>query len=219
MTIARALALLPFGGLLISACSGGGGDGGGGTDFGETTIPLSEDCEGVAGLNGDAVLAASSVTQMESQLGYTPASGPATEFTAVTVDLTWPDADEASCYPSFDLGQGIEVPPRVAIEGLTFAIVTSDGGFAETLDAKAWAYSNGGFVNPPVVLAVTDYGDLEGDWEPYPDYTPVGDTMLFVTTPVASNPEISYGTIDRGDLRASDVRAGVTGPRFQMASW
>lgn len=220
MSQARA-ASLPFLFLLaaaVPACSGGDG-GGGGKDFGEESIPMTEDCGGVAGMNGNAILAANTVTHVESELAYTTATGGSADETGVAVDLSWPTASEAICYPAYEEDGLVIAQPRLAVEGVTFAIVTSDGGFAESLDAKGWIFSNGGFANPPMVVAVTDYGDLEGDWEPYPDYTPIGTTMVFVTTPVAGNPELTYGNVGRGPEKKSELAGGVFRSRFQMASW
>lgn len=214
----RSLASLAILGAAASACSGGNG-GGGGDDYGESSIPLAEDCEGVAGMNGNEILAANTVTHLESELSYTTAEGPATEHTPVEIDITWPSPAEAICYPAFLEDDFVIAQPRVAIEGLTLAVVTSDGKFAETLDARGWILSNGGFPNPPVVVAVTHYDSLEGSWEPYPDYTPVGETMTFVATPVASNPDFSHGMVTRGGGNRSELEAGIFRSSFQMASW
>lgn len=203
--------------LLSSACGGGDdGDGGSTPSFGGHDLAsLSETCEGVAGLSGQAVLD-QKVEQGSSTLGYVTASGDKVSPTELTLALTWPTAPVATCYPAY--GEGVVVAePRVGIAGVQMLLSTADGKFDETLDATAWLPSQSGAPGLPVVVGVTTLDALEGSWEPFPDYGQGGGTLSFVNRLSGAGP--LQGNVTLSAASAAEIRAGVFRSGFAMAIW
>ena len=199
-----------------AACSGG--DGGGSPDFGQYELAsLSEDCEGVAGLNGQAILTAANAPYT-AELGYITAEGARVDLTALTIDLTWPANPVATCYPEWTESVPA-TPPRVAIEGVDMAFVTADGQFDESLGAKGWLYQLNGFIQTPIALAVTTRGALDGSWEPFEGYVPVSKNMSFHTMLTGSSATITSGLVGGGLPDRDEYNAAIFSSQFAMATF
>ena len=200
-----------------AACSGGGG-GGGSPDFGQYELAsLSEDCEGVAGLNGQAILTAANAPYT-AELGYITAGGTRVDLTALDIDLTWPANPAATCYPEWTESTN-PTPPRVAIEGVDMEFVTADGKFDESLDAKGWLYVLNNAVQTPIAIAVTTRGSLDGSWEPFPDYEPASKNMSFQTMLTGSSATITTGLVGGGMPDRDEFNAAIFSSFFAMATF
>lgn len=203
--------------LVSAGCSGGGG-GGGSPDFGQYALAsLTEPCEGVAGLTGQAVLEAANAPYV-TELGYITMTGSRVDLTALTIDLAWPASPVATCYPEYTESVN-PVAPRVAIEGVTMTFVTADGKFDESLSAKGWLYQLNGFIQQPIALAVTTRGALDGSWEPFEDYTPVSSNMSFYTALTGSSATFTSGNVGGGHEDRDEFNAAIFGSQFAMATW
>ncbi|GMV13654.1 MAG: hypothetical protein AMXMBFR56_18780 [Polyangiaceae bacterium] len=211
----RALGLLA----LVVGC-GGGDDGGGGaaSSYGGHDLgSLSESCEGIAGLTGDALLA-QKTDQVAATLGYVTASGDKVSPSALTLDLTWPAAPVATCFPAHNEA-AVTAEPRVGIRGVGMRFVTADGKFDETLDATAWLTSTSGAPSFPLVVGVTTRSALKGSWEPFPDYGAAGSTLAFVNRLTGATSAQSGGNINMTAATLDELRAGVFRSGFAMALW
>lgn len=208
--------------LLALGCVGCGGEdatpGGAGPSFGQRDLAsLTEGCEGIAAMTGQAVLD-QKTDQIAATLGYVTASGGKVSPTDLTIDLTWPPAPVATCYPPYEHG-GVVTGPRLGVAGVGMRFVTSDGKFDETLASIAWLPSVNGAVGAPVVVGVTARSSLKGSWQPFPDYGAAGTTLAFVnrlsgaqSSQVGGNIGMSTGTI-------AELEAGVFASGFAMAIW
>lgn len=213
----RIAALAPL--LLVAACSGGGG--GGAPDFGQYELAtLTTECEGFAGLTGQAILDAAPDSNMyATDLGYITAAGGRVDETALTMQLEWPAAPVATCYPAYEKEGTLPAGPRVAIEGVEFSFVTADGKFEESLDAKGWLTTGNGFLQQKIVLAVTTRGALDGSWEPFPDYEPISKNMSFSTALSGSSSTLTSGLVGGGLPDRDEYDAAIFGSQFVMATW
>lgn len=204
--------------LSTAGCAGGGG-GGGAPDFGQYELAsLDDDCEGVAGLSGSVAWNAAN-EHYDAELGYITAAGGRVDLTDLDIDLTLPASPVAICYPELANDLGGVTGPRVAIDGVGMAFVTADGGFDENLDAKLWTTTNAGFPQPPIVLAVTTRGALDGDWEPFPDYTPASSNMSFATALTGSSSTFTSGNVGGGHPDRDEYDAAIFSGQFAMATW
>ena len=203
--------------MVCSGCAGGGG--GGAPDFGQYELAsLDEDCEGVAGLSGSVAWNAAN-EHYDAELGYITAAGGRVDLTDLDIDLTLPAEPVAVCYPEFTGDTGAVTGPRVAIVGVDMAFVTADGQFDENLDAKLWTTTNAGFPQPPIVLAVTTRGALDGDWEPFPDYEPISKNMSFVTALTGSSSTFTGGNVGGGHADRHEYDAAIFSSQFALATW
>ena len=210
------LALLSLG---TAACSGGGGGGGSNEgDFGQYEIATDADCEGIAGLSGMLALNAMN-EHYETELGYITADAQRVDLTALTIDLALPAEPIAMCYPEFTTDLGQIVGPRVAVPGVEMTFVTADGKFDESLDTKLWTTTNAGFPQAPIALAITTRGALDGDWEPFEDYTPASSNMSFFTMLTGSSSTLTSGNVGAGFASRKEQNAAIFGSGFAMATW
>lgn len=206
--------------LAAAACSGGGGGGGGNEgDFGQYEIAIDADCEGIAGMSGMLALNAMN-EHYDSELGYITANAQRIDLTALTIDLALPAEPIAMCYPEFTSDLGAVVGPRVAVPGVEMTFVTADGKFDESLEAKLWTTTNAGFPQPPIALAITTRGQLDGSWEPFADYEPVHSSMSFYTALTGSSSTFTSGNVGAGfpDRKEWNAAIFVQGG-FSMATW
>jgi hypothetical protein len=105
----------------------------------------------------------------------------------------------------------------VAIEGLTMRFVTADGTFDETLAAKAWLPTSGNTIIYPLVMAVTVRANLQGTWQPSPEYE--GNTVDFVVH-LGSAGSTSYdGTVGLGSGNPVELDAAIFGDRSMVGIW
>ena len=142
-----------------------------GADYGEQMIGLSEDCEGIAGLNGDALLAAMTDTLIVNMADIDPDTMMHVNPRELTITIDWPADPVAICYPEY-VEDPATIPPRLGIFGLTIGLSTTDGELAESFEGAAWLSTNQGAVGSPSVAGSIGVADLQGS------YTP-GDEVLF----------------------------------------
>jgi hypothetical protein len=221
MTNAARLSLL----FLVSstaACSGGGGGGGGNEgDFGQYELAsLDEDCEGIAGLRGRVALQAANAPY-DAELGYITANAQRIDLTPLTIDLTIPATPTVLCYPEHTTENGVVATPRVAVTGVEMIFATDDGKFDESLDAKLWSTTANGFIQPPMALAVTTRGQLNGSWEPFEDYEPIEKNMSFMTGLTGSSSTFTAGLVGCGHDDRKEYNAAIfdVPGQFAMATW
>ncbi len=210
-------------GLLLIGCTGGESpaetDDTPVTDFGGVVVPLADDCAGIAGLSGQALLDHRS-DGYTTTLSYVTADAQYVDPTALTVAVTWPASPEATCYPAWDEAPLYTATERVGIHGLTLNVTTADGHFTESLDATAWFISYNGTPGSAYVAGVTRFEGLHGDWVPFPEYGDgTGTTMDFVVVLPAPPAETIQGSVDMGGIPLDRMEAGVFGSRFAVATW
>jgi len=197
--------------------AGGTGGGAGGSGIiGKHAVGLDEACEGVPGLTGRAILD-QRADHIVTTLGYITAQAMRVDLTALTIDLTWPASPMAVCYePYFENGVMIAAA-RVAIEGLSMRFVTADGKFNETLPAKAWLPFVNGALQFPQLLAVTLRANLQGTWQPFPEYT--GNTINFFSRLSSANPNTVNGNVGLGGEIPAQLDAAIFRSRAAVATW
>ncbi len=211
-----ALALVAGCGAKDDGGADGGVDGGGGPEFGEVTLAsLDEDCQGVAGLKGQAILDAR-IDSVQETLSYIEPDGSRVRPTAVTVSLTWPASPSAVCYPPYSATGLNPSAERVAIEGLQMRFATADGLFDEQVDAKAWLMINGGAIAPLQILAVTRLSGLSGTYEPDPAVFIPGDHTLAFSV---IGPTGAQGGVGISDELPENLEAAVFLGRFAVGLW
>ncbi|MBI3204978.1 MAG: hypothetical protein HYZ29_25805 [Myxococcales bacterium] len=204
----------------LAGCSGGGGgDGGGSTPSfgGKKLASLTEPCQGITGLTGQAVLD-QKTEKVEATLGYVTASGSKVSPTALTLDLIWPGSAAATCYPPYEEGAAV-AGPRVGIAGLEMRFVTADGKFDETLEATAWLTTVSGAPGPAMVVGVTTRSALNGTWEPFPDYGQAGSTLSFANRLTGATSAQASGNVSMTAAPPAEIAAGVFRSGFAMAIW
>lgn len=188
------------------------------TDFGGTELGLDEDCGGIVGLTGQAVLDRQTAGYT-STLNYVTADAQFVDPTALTVALTWPAAPIATCYPAWDETPLYAAEDRVGIHGLTLSLSTADGHFTETLDATAWLTVLSGTPVQTSVTGVRRYGALDGDWVPFAEYGDGTGATLDFQVVLAQNPSAIQGSVGMGTIPLDRMEAGVFGSRFAVATW
>ena len=183
---------------------------------GQHELPsLDAICDGRAGITGRAVLDLK-VEHLEGTLSYVTATGSAVDPTPVTIDLTWPEAPVAICYPKFQPdGGGVSAEARVAIAGLTISFKTADGKFAESIPAKAWMT----VINGPLVTAVTSRPQLKGTWKPFTEYENAGNTVLISTFLTLTGPGKAGGNVGLSQEDPADLNAFILKGRFAVATY
>ncbi len=187
------------------------------TDFGGAEIDGSTDCQGIEGLDGDALLALQTDGH-SSILRYVTASAEFIDPTPITVAITWPDNPSFTCFPAWDETPLYVAEPRIGIDGLAMSVTTDDGHFVESLDAQAWLFSVGGVAGQGAVFGTTAYADLEGDWVPVADYGDGTGATLDFQVGLYASPSPN-GTVGMGTIPLDRMRAGVFGSRFAVATW
>jgi hypothetical protein len=200
--------------------SGGGpaGAGGAGNVYGGVELAsLTDDCEGISGLNGQAILD-QKMEQVTTSLGYIGMSGTQVGSTDLTLDITWPAQTVATCYAAFtDPVTTAVTEARVGIRGLGMHFVTSDGKFDETVGANAWLSSGGGTVGLATAVGSKSRTALTGTWVPFPDYDNGGTTLTFVNRLTAAGQ--SNGNIGLSNATPAALDGGVFAPGNAMALW
>jgi hypothetical protein len=187
-------------------------------DFGQRVLPaLDTECEGVAGLTGQSILAARS-EHGEAQLSYVTAAGGFVDPTGLTLELTWPAEPVATCYPPYAVNGNVIAPARVAIQGLTLRLHTADGRFDETLPARAWRI-NSPSSQAPLLLAVTTRNNLHGTWRPFPEYEGVGSTVSFSTPIQGTNLGKPEGSVGLGGQDPAELNAAVLRGSYAVGIW
>jgi len=205
-------------GLATGISLGCGGGSAAPESFGQHELgSLDEACEGVLGLTGQAVLDQRS-DQITSTLAYVTASGDRVSPTALTIDLAWPAAPVAVCYPSHTSG-ALVTEPRVAIEGLSMRFATVDGKFDEELPAKAWLTSMSGTPTLSIVIGVTSRGALRGSWSPFGDYDNGGSTLTFVNRLAGASSAQAGGNVGLGYTSIAEAGAGIFRGANAVAVW
>jgi hypothetical protein len=203
------------------ADGGGGATGTGGSSnatYGGTQLgSLSDTCEGITGLTGQAILD-QKTDHVATTLGYVGMSGSQVSSTDLTLDITWPAQPVATCYPAFtDPVTTALTEPRVGIHGLGMTFTTGDGKFDETMEANAWLSSGGGVVGLAVAAGSKNRGNLTGSWAPFPDYDNGGGTLTFVNRLAGTG--ASSGNIGLSNATTGALEAGVFAPGNAMALW
>lgn len=207
----------------VVGCSGGGDDGGGGGGTatpsfgGKELASLSDTCEGIAGLTGQAVLD-QKTEKVEALLGYVTASGSKVTPTDLALYLSWPAAPVATCYPPRQ-EVGASPGPRVGIAGLEMRFVTADEKFDETLEATAWLLTMSGSPSLAAVVGVTTKSAPHGSREPFPDYGQAGSTLSFVNRLAGTTSAQVGGNINMTPGTPDEINAGVFKSGFAMAVW
>lgn len=199
--------------------SGGpAGTGGAGNVYGGTKLAsLTEDCEGISGLSGQAILD-QKVEQVITTLGYIGMNGTQVGSTDLTLDITWPAQAVATCYPAYtDPVTTALTAPRVGIDGLGMHFVTSDGKFDETVGADAWLSSNSGTVGLATAVGRQSRSALSGSWTPFPDYDNGGTMLTFVNRLTAAGQ--ANGNIGLSNANPAMLDGGVFPPGNAMALW
>lgn len=187
-------------------------------DFGRQTLAtLDEACEGIDGLNGQAVLD-EQTDLVASTLAYVTATGGTVSPTAVTIVLVWPATPVAVCYPAYTSGP-VVASPRVAIEGLSMRFTTADGEFDEELPAKAWITSVAGLPGPASAVAVTSRGALSGTWTPFADYDNGGTTVAFVSRLAGASSSLAGGNVGLSSTTIAEANAGIFRSGNAVAIW
>lgn len=209
-------------GLLALGCVACGGDdaasGGAGPSFGQRDLAsLTESCEGVAAMTGQALLDQKS-TQITATLAYVTAAGGKVSPTDLSIDLTWPAVPVATCYPTYEHG-GVVTGPRLGVAGVDMRFATADGKFDETLSATAWLPSVNGAAGLPVVVGVTHRSSLKGSWQPFPDYGAAGTTLTFVNRLSGAQSSQTGGNVGMSTGTVAELEAGVFASGFAMAIW
>jgi len=184
------------------------------TDFMGVDIALDEDCAGIVGLTGQAILDKRTDGHV-STLAYVTAAAEMVDPTEVTVVLTWPDSPVATCYPAWDETPLYLAEARVGIHGLQMSITTADGHYAETMDATAWYVPYQGTPASAYAVGTKTYAGLDGDWVPFPEYSSTGANMDFNVTLAT----YVQGTVAMGNIPLDRMEAGVFGSRFAVATW
>lgn len=139
-------------------------------DVGQYPVAIDEECEGIPGLTGQAVLDAM-LTHQDLSMGWWDGYG--WNGDDLDLDYTWPTAPYVvTCFPDRD--------PRVAVSGLTMTVRDADGLFDETLEAVGFQQTFGGnIVFGPVVIAVTQSSAIQGTWTPPPGSAKVDLALRF----------------------------------------
>jgi hypothetical protein len=190
----------------ISLSCGSGSDPVPEPDFGQHALAsLDEACEGIPGLTGQAVLD-QRVDFVSQYLYYVTASGDTVSPTALRIELTWPAAPVAVCYPAY-ADEGVSTGPRVAIAGVAMRFTTTDGKFAEELAAKAWIFSSSGAASVTAVMAARSRDALTGTWVPFANYDNGGATLTFVK-PI-SGVYSTRGNVGLSNTSLAEAGAGI----------
>ena len=175
--------------------------------FGAHTLgSLAEECEGVSGLSGQAILD-QRADSFSSTLSYVTAQGQKVNPTDLSVQLAWPDAPAATCYPPYEAHSHQVAFARVAIQGLGLSFVTTDGKLTESLPAKAWLLLLPSGAKSVQVMAVTTPYALTGRWQAPPEYQSF-DTLVFTVGLPSQSGVVAVSAqpsaeIDAGVLRGS----------------
>jgi hypothetical protein len=212
--IAIAVTLLALLALLVG-CGGGAASG---PDFGQRSLAsLDEPCQQVPGLTGQAVLD-QRTDQVAATLAYVTAAAGMVTPTALTIDLTWPGAPVAVCYPGYT-ATGVAVGPRVAIEGLSMRFSTADGKFDEVLPARAWLMTSSGVPGATLVVGVESRQTLHGSWRPFSDYDNGGSTLAFVSRLAGASSSQAGGNVGMSATSLAEAGAGIFRSGNAMAIW
>ena len=137
---------------------------------------LDEDCEGVQGLNGAAILK-HKLEASTHQLRYISVINDEVVYSEpveLTLSVSWPQQPTLMCYPAYQDERGRALAPaRLAMLGLTLRVKTPDGRFDEVVPARAWVrrQSNGAFA-PVNIQATQAKGSLQGSYDPRAQYGP-----------------------------------------------
>lgn len=156
--------------------------------YGESIIAMDEDCEGIAGLNGDALIADTTDTLIVTMADVDADTDEHTNPRELTIGITWPNTPEATCYPEY-FEDPATIQPRLAIWGVTITATTTDGEFSESFEGAAWLSTNNGTVGSPSVAGGAEIAEIAGSYMP-------GDEVLF------PNPYVSLFTTLSGPLGA-----------------
>lgn len=187
-------------------------------DFGQRPLAsLDEPCQAIPGLTGQAVLA-QRTDQVTATLAYVTAAAGKVSPTALTIDLTWPGAPIAVCYPAYT-STGVAVGPRVAIEGLSMRFSTADGKFDEVLPAKAWLMTSSGVPGATLAVGVGSRQSLHGSWRPFVDYDNGGSTLAFVSRLAGASSSQAGGNVGLSATAPSEAGAGIFRSGNAMAIW
>lgn len=189
--------------------------------FGAYELELTDDCEGIVGLNGAALLAlqAGSIT---TTLGYIDIETALQERpTALSISLEWPEDPQSWCYPAYSEEGYANAEPRVAIGGLVMQFETDDGGFAETMPAKAWFQSIEGGAEFAMAFAMglQTLDDVAGTWEPPPDVQPALANMQFSARLIGEASDGGTGLVGLTATDLAHLSAFVSRGGFAMATW
>ena len=201
---------------LLVACGSSDEEGADGNGFGGHDLSsLTDPCEGIAGLTGQAILD-QRVDTLDSTLAYITASGAPVDPTAVSLTISWPDAPVATCYPPFESQSHQVADRRVAVAGLTLGFSTADGKFGETLPAKAWLMVTNGAVGPAQIVAVTTRPELKGSWQPFPEFGAFS-TMMFAMVPSSQSGVVAASPQSVEELLAGVIRGSLAVATFPQA--
>lgn len=206
--------------LVLLALAVGCGDDG--PNFDQVRLASLDDlCQSIEGLTGNAILA-KRTDSISGTLAYITPEGNAISPTGFAIDLTWPEAPVAVCYPPFvsDDPGAPQAESRVAIEGLTLTFTTEDGQFAERLSAKAWLTSfKGTIIETPTVVAVTRKSGLRGSWESSIELAVDDPTLSIFAQLFGDTADTSNGHIGISLHDPALLEGGVFGSRLAVATW
>ena len=177
---------------------------------------LDEDCEGVQGLNGAAILK-HKLEASTHQLRYISVINDEVVYSEpveLTLSVSWPQQPTLMCYPAYQDERGRALAPaRLAMLGLTLRVKTPDGRLDETMAARAQLSDagNGSF------LAIAIQGTLpkerlRGAYDPSADYGPRFQSQQlwgYTFATQAANGTASGVTL--GAMDAEAIRRYITG--------